>query len=127
MLWQSKDGEAHCRGGFRYTGQDLVVPTTGVYRVFLQVTYESKGSDEDEPMVSNSVSVLEESYKKERCILTAFDTVSCSKTWRKTLYTSGLFFLEAHAELRTTSSHHDLIIPSETMTFFGAELVSNSK
>lgn len=43
--------------------------------------------------------------------------------WSKSLYTAGLFFLEAKSILRVKSSHTELIAKREYQVFFGAELL----
>ncbi|TKS78041.1 Tumor necrosis factor [Collichthys lucidus] len=40
LEWENEIGHAFCHGGFSYANRSLVVPRKGMYRVFLQITYE---------------------------------------------------------------------------------------
>lgn len=103
------------------------MPRNGIYRVFLQITYESKDDIDcrsDELRLTNVISLYQDSYTMNIPLLSSVDTVSCSmEQWSKSLYTAGLFSLEANGRLRVTSSHPDLIVGQEHQVFFGAELL----
>ncbi|XP_056275221.1 lymphotoxin-alpha-like [Pseudoliparis swirei] len=124
--WEQDDGQAFCHGGFLYSNGSLLVPRGGVYRVFLQITYESRADTEcDEQLrLSNSVLLVRDHYRTPVALLSSVDSVSCSLTqWSKTLYTAGLFSLEELGELHVSSSHPHLIVEAESKVFFGAELL----
>uniref|UniRef100_A0A8D2ZDR9 THD domain-containing protein n=1 Tax=Scophthalmus maximus TaxID=52904 RepID=A0A8D2ZDR9_SCOMX len=122
LEWESEKGNAHCRGGFNYSGGGLVVPRTAIYRVFLQVTYERRKECSGQLRLSNSVFFITESYKHNVLLLSSVDTVSSSlEHWRKSLYTAGSFHLEAGGRLRVTSSHRECVVDREELLFFGAE------
>uniref|UniRef100_A0A8C2WE81 THD domain-containing protein n=1 Tax=Cyclopterus lumpus TaxID=8103 RepID=A0A8C2WE81_CYCLU len=126
LEWERLAGRAFCNGGFNYSSGNLMVPRLGIYRVFLQITYESKNNLEcdEELRLSNSVFLIRDDYKTHVPLLSSVDTLSCSmKQWSKTLYTAGLFSLEADSRLQVTSSHPSLIVESESKVFFGAELL----
>ncbi|XP_040010993.1 tumor necrosis factor ligand superfamily member 15-like [Xiphias gladius] len=126
LQWESKKGNAHCHGGFNYSGGNLVVPRNGIYRVFLQITYESKLGPKCDRDVRLTINVfrIADSYNDNVLILSSFDTVSCSmEHWRKTLYTAGSFSLEANSRLRVKSAHSEHIVNQEDLVFFGAELL----
>lgn len=126
LKWEIKGGNAFCQGGFSYANGSLVVPRDGIYRVFLQITYESKGicSDDSWLKLINTVYSFSDGYQDKTKLLSSVDTVSCSlKQWSKSLYTSGLFELEADTSLSVMSSHPDLIVRKEEQVFFGAELL----
>lgn len=128
LQWENETGHVFCHGGFSCTRGDLVVPKRGIYRVFLQITYESKKGlicPLQILKLSNGVSVISDGYLKDETLLLSDDTVNCSmKQWRKSLYTSGLFLLEANSRLHANSLHTDLIVKDQNQVFFGAELVS---
>lgn len=70
------------------------------------------------------VYVFRETYKEDWPLLSSVDTVPRTvEEWSKTLYTAGLFHLEANSKLRVTSSHSHLIAEKEFQVFFGAELL----
>ncbi|XP_070689576.1 lymphotoxin-alpha-like [Pempheris klunzingeri] len=131
LEWESKIGFSFCHGGFNYTSGSLVVPRDGVYRVFLQITYESKKglmpechNNNGQLMLTNKVFYFRDTYRANTHLLSSVDTVNCSmKPWRKSIYTSGLFFLEAKSKLRVKSLHPKLIAGNEHEVFFGAQLL----
>lgn len=125
LEWESKAGHAFCNGGFNYSSGDLVVPRNGFYRVFLQIAYESKASLACEGRtLINTVFVFRDAYRVDRPLLSSVDTVGCgTEPWIKSLYTSGVFYLEVNCRLRVTSSFRDLIVREEHQVFFGAELL----
>ncbi|XP_033974606.1 tumor necrosis factor ligand superfamily member 15-like isoform X2 [Trematomus bernacchii] len=124
LLWESDAGNAFCSGGFIYSGGSLVVPRAGLYRVFLQITYESKSHFDCNLRLNSTVFVLQKSYNDYQPLLMSEDTVSKKlKRWNKSLYTAGLFFLEADSRLRVTSSCQELIVGNEDRVFFGADLL----
>lgn len=124
LKWEPDLGKAICRGGFNYSNGDLVVPRNGFYRVFLQITYGSTTDHSCKPQLSNCVLLFQESYKANVELLRSFDTVNCSmEQWSKSLYTSGVFYMEANSRLRVQSSHREHIAKNEHLVFFGAELL----
>lgn len=123
ILWESKRGNAFCRGGFNYSGGKLSVPVDGYYRVFLQITYAGGTCNETQLKLTTTVSLIHDSYPAERKLLSAQDVVGCSSPrWWKSLYTGGLFLLRAGSTLWVTASHHRLISSTEQSCFFGAML-----
>lgn len=115
---------AHCEGGFQYSSGDLVVPRDGFYRVFLQITYHSDGEHCPLPemKLNNKVFSFMESYPEDTFLLTSDDTVRCSKDlWSKSLYTSGLFKLDANSRLHVTANYPEFIARNHYEVFFGAE------
>lgn len=125
LKWESQTGNAFCHGGFSYSNGNLVVPRKGTYRVFLQITYESKSSCTDWLKMFNRVHFISDDYPELRVLLSSVDTVDCRmQQWSKTIYTSGLFHLEANSNLSVTSSHPELIVKNEELVFFGVEHLS---
>lgn len=118
-------GNAKCLGGFRYSSGNLVVPRSGIYRVFLQITYESKSRCNKELKLTQIVFSFYNSYNENMRLLSSVDTVNCSLDhWRKSLYTAGIFYLEGNTLLRVMSSNPELIARKEDLVFFGAEFLS---
>ncbi|XP_059193854.1 tumor necrosis factor ligand superfamily member 15-like [Centropristis striata] len=126
LEWESEIGHVFLHGGFSYSNGNLVVPRKGIYRVFLQITYESKDNHkcDKQEKLTNRVFYIQDNYPDEILLLSSVDTVSCSlNLWTKSLYTSGLFSLEAQDRLFVRSSHRGLIAKNEHQVFFGAELL----
>uniref|UniRef100_A0A1A7Y023 Fas ligand (TNF superfamily, member 6) n=1 Tax=Iconisemion striatum TaxID=60296 RepID=A0A1A7Y023_9TELE len=134
LQWESNMGNAFCEGGFYYTDGHLVVPRAGYYSVFLQITYggdHENGNDTDcgnkETLrLSQSVLYIDDGYPEYRPLLSAVDTVMHTRSWSKSLYTSGLFHLEGNGRLKVESKQHKHIMRNEDQVFFGAELRSDS-
>lgn len=103
-----------------------MVPRSGIYRVFLQITYQSKIDYKRKELgLTTTVYVFRDTYTQDMSLLSSVDTINTSmETWNKSLYTAGLFFLEANCLLRVKSSHPHLIVKKEHQVFFGAELLS---
>ncbi|XP_040899166.1 lymphotoxin-alpha-like isoform X2 [Toxotes jaculatrix] len=125
LEWESQTGNAHLHGGFNYSNGNLVVPRNGIYRVFLQITYESKSGLKCDPDLSIVVYYFADSYQKNVPLLSSVDTASCSmERWSKSIYTAGMFSLEANSRLFVKSLQPELIVNKEHLVFFGAELIS---
>uniref|UniRef100_A0A3Q3MZW5 THD domain-containing protein n=1 Tax=Mastacembelus armatus TaxID=205130 RepID=A0A3Q3MZW5_9TELE len=127
LEWESEKGKAYCHGGFNYTNGYLVVPTEGMYRVFLQITFEGKDDFHcDDDHLALTIKVFEKSnqYNANMPLLSSVDTVSCNMgKWSKSLYTNALFKLYANSTLCVQSSYPDLIVTNEYLVFFGAEFL----
>ncbi|KAM9859034.1 lymphotoxin-alpha [Aulostomus maculatus] len=127
LKWEDKFGNAHCEDGFKYSNGSLVLSRSGKYRVFLQITYESKANFSCHGhmlTLLNQVFVFREAYAVYTLLLSSVDTVNCNMTpWIKSLYTDGLFVLGANSILQVKSSQPKLISKSEYLAFFGAELL----
>lgn len=126
LQWESAISNAYCQGGFSYSNGDLVVPRDGIYRVFLQITYEGYGKHcpFSEMKLNNKVLFYRKSYHDDVTLLTSDDTMTCSEEpWTKSLYTSGLFKLEANGRLHVKSNYRQFIARNEHQVFFGAELL----
>ncbi|XP_047447206.1 tumor necrosis factor-like [Mugil cephalus] len=125
LQWDNNTGHAHCSGGFRCDQGDLVVPRKGLYRVFLQITYEfgDETCEESQLKLNSKVILYASNYRREVPILSAIDTVQCKHGLSKSLYTSGLFSLGTNDRLRVRSSYRKYIAKNEYQVFFGAELL----
>ncbi|XP_061586177.1 lymphotoxin-alpha isoform X2 [Cololabis saira] len=126
LRWESELGNAFVHGGFSYSGGSLLVPRTGTYRVFLQVTYEGVGrACPGSLRLTSTVLSISPKYNRSVTLLTSMDTVNCSQgPWIRSLSTLGLFLLDAGGRLHVTSSHPALMAKNEYQVFFGADLIS---
>ncbi|XP_061837133.1 lymphotoxin-alpha-like [Nerophis lumbriciformis] len=127
LRWGTEHHNAHLHGGFSYSDGSLVVPRTGLYRVFLQVTYwipDDFKYDTCPLRLENIVYIFRTSYKEDMPLLSTKHTLSCStKNWYETVYTAASFELDAQSKLRVTSTLKHLISADATSVFFGAELL----
>ncbi|XP_076849942.1 tumor necrosis factor [Brachyhypopomus gauderio] len=90
----------------------LIFPSDGMYRISLQVTY--RGTDQVPSAMKNILQhhlfVYSDSYQTERTILSAFETVYYdSSTWRKSLYSEGIFKFHKGDTLKVQTSDLRLI------------------
>ncbi|XP_061880184.1 lymphotoxin-alpha-like [Entelurus aequoreus] len=127
LRWGTEHHNAHLHGGFSYSDGSLVVPRTGLYRVFLQVTYwipDDFKYDTCPLRLENIVYIFRTSYKADMPLLSTKRTLACStKNWYETVYTAASFELDARSKLRVTSTLEHLISTDATSVFFGAELL----
>lgn len=126
LEWDSVIGHAFCQGDVSYSNGNLVVPRKGNYRVFVQITYESNGNImcNNELRLMHKVFLFQDNYPDDVALLSSVDSVSCSmKQWSKSLYTAGIFSLQANSTLRVMSTQPQLIVKNEDQVFFGAELL----
>ncbi|XP_028313909.1 LOW QUALITY PROTEIN: lymphotoxin-alpha [Gouania willdenowi] len=106
LQWESNEGHAFCHGGFNYSSGLWWFPKKGIYRVFLQITYEGDDCSEPEINLYSRVFVHSERYPLHTALLSASDIVKCGPwTWRKSLYSAGLHKLEAKSRLHVNATH----------------------
>lgn len=126
LNWESKIGDAFCRGGFRCSDRDMVVPKKGIYRVFLQITWLQESCSLAELDLSSEVIMFSDSYPADRVVLSMVDIVSCRKYLTKSLFASRFVKLDANTTLHVNATFSHLISKDEHQVFFGAELTDSS-
>lgn len=133
--WQDAHGNAHRRGGMSYDSGNLRVPSTGLYRLYLQITFtfehdnsniNNSGMCDDDGLLYLKITVerRSSSYNGFRPLLVSEDTMRCDQDWTRSMFTSGSFELDAQTQLRVTIQHRQLVKSQDTLSFFGAELIS---
>ncbi|KAK1787099.1 hypothetical protein P4O66_017476 [Electrophorus voltai] len=90
----------------------LIVPSAGMYRIALQVTY--RGTDQvsssKQMILEHHLAVLSDSYQQDRTMLSAFETVYSENTnWRKSLYSEGIFNFQKGDGLKVKTSNLRLV------------------
>ncbi|XP_061762348.1 tumor necrosis factor-like [Nerophis ophidion] len=127
LRWGTEHHNAHLHGGFSYSDGSLVVPRTGLYRVYLQVTYwipDDFKYDTCPLLLENIVYIFRTSYEEDMPLLSTKHTLGCStKNRYETVYTAASFELDAQSKLRVTSTLEHLISVDATSVFFGAEFL----
>ncbi|XP_026886592.2 tumor necrosis factor ligand superfamily member 15 isoform X2 [Electrophorus electricus] len=100
--------------GFRLSSDSatLIVPSAGMYRIALQVTY--RGTDQvsssKQMILEHHLAVLSDSYQQDRTMLSAFETVYSENTnWRKSLYSEGIFNFQKGDGLKVKTSNLRLV------------------
>lgn len=123
LEWETKEGNAHLQG-FGYDNGDLVVFTSGFYRIYLQITYSSYlCSNENEHFsLSQEVVLYADNYKKDRILFQSLDSVECKVKTRKSISSTASFSLNAKDRLRVSALKPDLIVTDEKQVYFGVDL-----
>ncbi|KAK7933396.1 hypothetical protein WMY93_004292 [Mugilogobius chulae] len=129
---KSEHGNTHLKGGMIVSNGNLSLPIKGLYRIYLQVTFDFDSEnydicEDDMVMVNISVKRCSNSYKQFRVLLASMDTLRCSQDWSKSLITTGTFELEANTVLQVHINHNELVRKQDIYSFFGVELVSAVK
>uniref|UniRef100_A0A3B4ATC3 THD domain-containing protein n=1 Tax=Periophthalmus magnuspinnatus TaxID=409849 RepID=A0A3B4ATC3_9GOBI len=122
--WGIRKARRVSRLSMTVSNGNLSVSTEGLYRLYLQVTFEfihkaygkCQRCTDSEPMCDKdlkmfleiSVQRFSNSYKSFRTLLSSQDTMSCSHDWSKTMITTGVFLLDANTKLRVKLQHSEL-------------------
>ena len=111
------------RGGFLYEQGILVVPRTGRYRVYFQLTYyrgQEECSDSTPLMLIQNLIWVQEGHPTHETLLKVQDTVPCDlKFFRKTLQASAAFDLEVGDKLYVQTNYPGLL---SSKGYLGADL-----
>ncbi|XP_024116074.1 tumor necrosis factor [Oryzias melastigma] len=124
IQWETEVGNAFYHGGFSYADGDLVVPRSGMYRVFLQVTFQIPKCENQ--VLSCNVSSWSEAYPQYEEILKTDDFVKDNNSnmdCKKTLYTSALFRFSTNTKLKVETNQLKFVVNDENLVFFGAEFL----
>lgn len=120
LEWESEKGYAHLQG-FGYDDGDLVVYTSGSYRIYLQITYHCS-SENALVFLSQEVVLYANNYKKNKILIQSVDYVECKVRARKSISTTAVFSLSAQDRLRVSALKHELIVLNEKQVYFGVDL-----
>uniref|UniRef100_W5MBI8 Lymphotoxin-alpha n=1 Tax=Lepisosteus oculatus TaxID=7918 RepID=W5MBI8_LEPOC len=130
LPWESNLGNAFTDSGFAYTDNALLIPESGRYFVYAQVTFRALMHDHGkrgcEPVrLSQTISKMTNGYPTPSDLITSFKTVECgSDTWMKSLYSGAVFLLEKGDKLMVLVNNITLVdFTDEKKTFFGAYLL----
>ncbi|XP_069022147.1 lymphotoxin-alpha-like [Embiotoca jacksoni] len=127
LLWSDSVDHAMCKGGFEYNNGRLTVPKTGLYRVFLQITYNrlNTGCPDTTHVLYNELLHEPRSHSGKKILVKTVETMSVNKNepWRKSIYTSGIFSLDVSDELYVIANHPECITSEQHEVFFGVELL----
>ncbi|CAN9512781.1 unnamed protein product [Ophioblennius macclurei] len=125
LNWEIKVG-AICRGGFGCYDSGLVTPRSGIYRIFLQITWRNEKTCPEAVLNLSSV-VLEfsDAYPKDMEVLSMVDTVSCRNPWTKSLFASRLVKLHANSRLHVNATFPQMISEDDNQVYFGAEFIDD--
>ncbi|KAJ7994052.1 hypothetical protein DPEC_G00261940 [Dallia pectoralis] len=128
LKWEYQIGHSHLIG-FDYENGSLIVPSDGNYRIYLQIWFRKTDTfhcNEKVLVLNQTVLLYAKGYTDKDPLLVSSDTVNCREQyWEKTLYTSGIFALQAGDRLcvEKVIRFQELMFPHETKTFFGAHRI----
>ncbi|XP_018588392.2 tumor necrosis factor ligand superfamily member 15-like isoform X1 [Scleropages formosus] len=116
--------------GFKYKEGELIVPQSGKYHVYLQITFrkpESYNCSEGDLFIPlrPEVRVWQDSYPEYVPLMSASDYLSCKEIFEKSIYTAGMYDLEKNSKLQVWyGADKELAVQTdEQKIFFGAFLV----
>lgn len=127
VLWTDKGNTAHIHE-FTYNNSTFTVPSSGLYHIYLQITYrkpEKCNTSRGTIYLGPRVEVWRDSYPEFVSMMAASETLLCKDTIEKSIYTAGIYQLEKGSKLRVKYGTEDLaqVQADHTRMFFGAYLI----
>ncbi|XP_064027255.1 tumor necrosis factor ligand superfamily member 15 [Pogoniulus pusillus] len=126
LQWEDKRGLAFTKNNLSYSSSSLVIPVSGDYYVYAQVTFRGPIENYSEPSsVTEIITKVTDSYPEPTRLLTGTKTLSESgKRWFQPIYLGAVVSLEAGDKLMVNVSDIRLVdYTKEHNTFFGAFLL----
>lgn len=124
LQWEDKRGLAFTKNNLSYSSNALVIPVSGDYYVYAQVTFrgpiESKTNS-----VTEIITKVTDSYPEPTQLLTGTKTLSeKANSWFQPIYLGAVVSLEVGDKLMVNVSDIKLVdYTKEHKTFFGAFLL----
>ncbi|NWW42859.1 TNF15 factor, partial [Pedionomus torquatus] len=126
LQWEDKRGLAFTKNNLSYSSNALVIPVSGDYYVYAQVTFRGpiEGSSKTSS-VTEIITKVTESYPEPTQLLTGTKTLSeKGNSWFQPIYLGAVVSLEAGDKLMVNVSDIKLVdYTKEHKTFFGAFLL----
>uniref|UniRef100_A0A8C3JET5 Tumor necrosis factor ligand superfamily member 15 n=1 Tax=Calidris pygmaea TaxID=425635 RepID=A0A8C3JET5_9CHAR len=126
LQWEDKRGLAFTKNNLSYSSNALVIPVSGDYYVYAQVTFRGpiEGSSKTNS-VTEIITKVTESYPEPTQLLTGTKTLSeKGNSWFQPIYLGAVVSLEAGDKLMVNVSDIKLVdYTKEHKTFFGAFLL----
>ncbi|NXH10185.1 TNF15 factor, partial [Bucco capensis] len=124
LQWEDKRGLAFTKNNLSYSSSSLVIPVSGDYYVYAQVTF--RGTTESKPnSVTEIITKVTDSYPEPTQLLTGKKTLSeKGNSWFQPIYLGAVVSLEVGDKLMVNVSDIKLVdYTKEHRTFFGAFLL----
>ncbi|NXI42146.1 TNF15 factor, partial [Galbula dea] len=124
LQWEDKRGLAFTKNNLSYSSNSLVIPVSGDYYVYAQVTF--RGTTESKPnSVTEIITKVTDSYPEPTQLLTGTKTLSeKGNSWFQPIYLGAVVSLEVGDKLMVNVSDIKLVdYTKEHKTFFGAFLL----
>ncbi|NXC38531.1 TNF15 factor, partial [Penelope pileata] len=131
LQWEDKRGLAFTKNNLSYSSNSLVIPVSGDYYVYAQVTFRGLVENSYSRKFKNSNSVtaiitkVTDSYPEPTQLLTSTKTLSEEgNSWFQPIYLGAVVSLEVGDKLMVNVSDIKLVdYTKEYKTFFGAFLL----
>ncbi|NXU18231.1 TNF15 factor, partial [Pardalotus punctatus] len=126
LQWEDKRGLAFTKNNLSYSSNALVIPVSGDYYVYAQVTFRGPVESGTKPsFVTEIITKVTDSYPEPTQLLTGTKTLSeNSSGWFQPIYLGAVVSLEVGDKLMVNVSDIKLVdYTKEHKTFFGAFLL----
>ncbi|KFP85103.1 Tumor necrosis factor ligand superfamily member 15, partial [Apaloderma vittatum] len=126
LQWEDKRGLAFTKNNLSYSSNALVIPVSGDYYVYAQVTFRGTVKNGSKPnAVTEIITKVTDSYPEPTQLLTGTKTLSENgNSWFQPIYLGAVVSLEVGDKLMVNVSDIKLVdYTKEHKTFFGAFLL----
>ncbi|KAF4789091.1 Tumor necrosis factor ligand superfamily member 15 [Turdus rufiventris] len=126
LQWEDKRGLAFTKNNLSYSSSALVIPVSGDYYVYAQVTFRGPVESSHKPsFVTEIITKVTDSYPEPTQLLMGTKTLSENGSgWFQPIYLGAVVSLEAGDKLMVNVSDIKLVdYTMEHKTFFGAFLL----
>lgn len=126
LQWEDKRGLAFTKNNLSYSSSALVIPVSGDYYVYAQVTFRGPVESSHKPSsVTEIITKVTDSYPEPTQLLMGTKTLSENGNgWFQPIYLGAVVSLEAGDKLMVNVSDIKLVdYTKEHKTFFGAFLL----
>ncbi|NXL57065.1 TNF15 factor, partial [Chordeiles acutipennis] len=126
LQWEDKRGLAFTKNNLSYSSNALVIPVSGDYYVYAQVTFRGPIENKSKPnSVTEIITKVTDSYPEPTQLLTGTTTLSeKGNSWFQPIYLGAVVSLEVGDKLMVNVSDIKLVdYTKEHKTFFGAFLL----
>ncbi|NWY69753.1 TNF15 factor, partial [Erithacus rubecula] len=126
LQWEDKRGLAFTKNNLSYSSSALVIPVSGDYYVYAQVTFRGPVESSHKPSsVTEIITKVTDSYPEPTQLLTGTKTLSENGNgWFQPIYLGAVVSLEVGDKLMVNVSDIKLVdYTKEHKTFFGAFLL----
>ncbi|NXF07381.1 TNF15 factor, partial [Smithornis capensis] len=125
VQWEDKQGLAFTKNNLSYSSNALVIPVSGDYYVYAQVTFRGPIGNSKPRSVTEVITKVTDSYPEPTQLLMGTKTLSENwKGWLQPIYLGAVVSLEEGDRLMVNVSDIKLVdYTTEHKTFFGAFLL----
>ncbi|CAM4568118.1 tumor necrosis factor ligand superfamily member 15 [Lepidochelys kempii] len=126
LQWEHERGLAFTKNNMNYTNKSLVIPKTGDYYIYSQVTFRGSTPNHSKPgSITQIITKVTDSYPEPTQLLTATKTLcEMGNNWFQPIYLGAVLFMEEGDRLMVNVSDIQWVdYTKEHKTFFGAFLL----